>query len=164
MGEWSNGVLGERKSDDVIAPMTETSHNSPYWFDVPPMLRNSHRVYVNQFDCCPKSSAVVFINPWLLVHYDVISTCGVSLYPKQPRSQKEQQLPTNSCKESRAAQDVWLGCAWPKVELLLNGAVGGASGQFKSVSDSLMPLLEQRWGVVLSLAGCRRAESRAWHV
>ncbi len=67
-------------------------------------------------------------------------------------------------KQGQLRMTVWLGCTWPEVELLLNGAVGRVSGQFESVSDSLMPLLEQRWGVVLSLAGCRRAENKAWHV
>lgn len=111
--------------------------------------------YVNQFNCCLSK---------VLTHCDDIMKY---LHPNTPQMTRiSNQNPTKKPveKQGQLRMTVWLGYTWPEVELLLNGAVGGVSGQFESVFDSLMPLLEQRWGVVLSLAGCRRAESRAWHV
>lgn len=100
----------------------------------------------------------------LLFKYDVIMKNLHPKWPESPEMVKHNLLKKPVEKQGQLRMTVWLWCTWPEVELLLNGAVGGVSGQFESVSDSLMPLLEQRWGVVLSLAGCRRTESRAWHV
>ncbi len=150
------------------AQMTKASRNSSCWnmaLHVPPLLRCCYLTffhlcfYVNQFICC-------LLN--VLPQYDVRMKY---LHPKTAQitrnSNQNTPPPTHThthktCRKNKGSSGmtVWLGCTWPEVELLLNGAVGCVSGQFESVSDSLMPLLEQRWGVVLSLAGCRRAENR----
>lgn len=139
--------------------MTEASHNSSCWnmaLHVPLLLR----CWFLMFLC--KSVQLLSVKGltslWCPKEVPASKHC--------PNHQNSNHNPSKKPveKQGQLRMTVWLWCTWPEVELLLNGAVGSVSGQFESVFDSLMPLLEQRWGVVLSLAGCRRAESRAWHV